>query len=628
MEYFKLLNLEKEPFSNSPDPNCFFKSRQHKDCLQKLELSLRLRRGLNVVIGDVGTGKTTLCRQLLKKFSRDEEIETHLILDPHMADPAAFLKYVAQMFTREPDVGIGSWTEYKEFIKKYLYKKGVDEQRIVVLIIDEGQKIPTHILEILRELLNYETNEYKLLQIVIFAQREFEDVLGVHANFADRINLLHTLGPLGFWDTRLMIDYRLQKAGLEGSVSSMLTLMALVAIFRATGGYPRKIVNLCHRVMLAMIVKNKRKAGWRLVRSCVVRKQAKTAGGWQKLAGALIVILILGGAFLALLAPEKLSTAVNTQNFRKVFRISQASGPTTVPAVAAVPVQTQTQRPVEPARTALPATMSSPKKHDVEQPDSAQVPVRSETPAAVPLDTRETAPVTERLPVGTKAQDTVSPTPPVPETVMAKAHAGEPTGDQAESFDSVATALYKPAQTEKAVAAQLPEAVPASPPQSLGSIYMREYEILSWVMIKVYGEYNNQRRREMAVSNPDIRDLDNIFTGQQVNFPARAYKGLNMPDALSWVRVDRVQSIPAALEIVRRDSTQKAPLRIIPHWHRTRGLLFDVIFWKYYPLQSGAKDFQAQLPEQVRRKSEIVPGWAPDTVFYAHPCPGVDHRLN
>ena len=102
MEYFKLLNLEKEPFSNSPDPDYFFKSRQHKACLQKLELSLRLRRGLNVVIGEVGTGKTTLCRQIIKKFSRDEEVETHLILDPHMADPKAFLPNLARMFEREP----------------------------------------------------------------------------------------------------------------------------------------------------------------------------------------------------------------------------------------------------------------------------------------------------------------------------------------------------------------------------------------------------------------------------------------------------------------------------------------------------------------------------------------------
>ncbi|MBW2200522.1 MAG: transposase, partial [Deltaproteobacteria bacterium] len=68
MDYFKILNLNREPFSNSPDPEYFFQSRQHLGCLQKVELALRLRRGLNVVIGDIGTGKTTLCRQLIRRF--------------------------------------------------------------------------------------------------------------------------------------------------------------------------------------------------------------------------------------------------------------------------------------------------------------------------------------------------------------------------------------------------------------------------------------------------------------------------------------------------------------------------------------------------------------------------------
>ena len=80
MDYFSILHLEKEPFSNSPDPSFFFKSRQHQDCLQKIELALRLKRGLNVVMGDVGTGKTTLCRQLIRRFREDETVETHLIL--------------------------------------------------------------------------------------------------------------------------------------------------------------------------------------------------------------------------------------------------------------------------------------------------------------------------------------------------------------------------------------------------------------------------------------------------------------------------------------------------------------------------------------------------------------------
>ncbi|MGD8975640.1 MAG: hypothetical protein PVJ56_20240, partial [Desulfobacterales bacterium] len=106
MEYFSILNLKKEPFSNSPDPDFFFHSRQHLDCLQKLELSLRLRRGLNVIIGDVGTGKTTMCRQIIRRFATKEDIDTHLILDPHFLNASEFLTTVTKMLLgKKPPVG-------------------------------------------------------------------------------------------------------------------------------------------------------------------------------------------------------------------------------------------------------------------------------------------------------------------------------------------------------------------------------------------------------------------------------------------------------------------------------------------------------------------------------------------
>ncbi|RQD67101.1 MAG: transposase, partial [Desulfonatronovibrio sp. MSAO_Bac4] len=82
MDYFRLLDFYTEPFSNSPDPEFFYGSASHVDCLQKLEISIRLKRGLCVVVGQVGAGKTTLCRRLIRDLKDDPEIDTHLILDP------------------------------------------------------------------------------------------------------------------------------------------------------------------------------------------------------------------------------------------------------------------------------------------------------------------------------------------------------------------------------------------------------------------------------------------------------------------------------------------------------------------------------------------------------------------
>ena len=301
MEYFEILNLKREPFSNSPDPDFFFQSRQQVDCLQKLEIALRLRRGLNVIIGDVGTGKTTLCRQLIRKFSDNTDVETYLILDPHFSNPSDFLLHIAKMLEEDGDLEGLDDSAVKERLKKRLFDKGIDEKKTVILIIDEGQKIPQPCLEILRELLNYETNEYKLLQIVIFAQKEFDSAIEEYANFADRINLYHVLEPLGFKDTLRMIRFRLSQSSEEDRSLSIFTFPALLAVYLATGGYPRKIVNLCHRCMLTIIVQNRSKAGWFLVRSCV-KRVFRSHSGKKKFYTAAVTAAIV--ALILFLAPE------------------------------------------------------------------------------------------------------------------------------------------------------------------------------------------------------------------------------------------------------------------------------------------------------------------------------------
>jgi len=326
MDYFKILDFDKEPFSNSPDPEFFFQSRVHLGCLQKLELSIRLRRGLNVVIGDVGTGKTTLCRELIRRFAADETIETHLILDPNFSAPSEFLSAVAEMFSGYGAEKRPSDWQLKEVIKQYLFRRGVDEKKTVVLIIDEGQKMPGFCLEILREFLNYETNEYKLLQIFIFAQKEFQQTLKDRVNFAYRINLYHCLSPLNFQETRLMIRFRLKQASVGSGNLSLFTYPALWAIYRATGGYPRKIINLCHRIILTLIIQNRSRAGWSVARSCTERIFLEQTKKWQRirigvLTGLLVVAILVG------LGSERLTTLLPWQRDDSKMAFNKGEAP-------------------------------------------------------------------------------------------------------------------------------------------------------------------------------------------------------------------------------------------------------------------------------------------------------------
>ena len=114
-------------------------------------------------------------------------------------------------------------------------------RRRILLIIDEGQKIPEFCLEILREFLNYETNDFKLLQIVIFAQKEFSAKIEARQNFADRINLYHTLNPLNFQETRAMIRYRLDLASNDTVWVARSFLGRPIGLYTGRpGGIPEK----------------------------------------------------------------------------------------------------------------------------------------------------------------------------------------------------------------------------------------------------------------------------------------------------------------------------------------------------------------------------------------------------
>ncbi len=256
MSYYQLLNLKKEPFSSSPDPLFLYHSRECHNFLSKLELTIRLRRGLNVLVGDIGTGKTTIGRSLLKLFEGEKEnFLFHLILDPSFESGMEFLAFLLYTFSI-PVPAESSPVAYKNAIQNFLFDKGVKENKTIVLIIDEAQKLVPTSMEILRELLNFETNEYKLLQLVLLGQMELMEKIRQQPNLMDRINACFILHPMNRSETEAMINHRLAIAGLQ-ALPKLFTRGALDAIYRATRGYPRKIVFLCHHALIRMLIQKK-----------------------------------------------------------------------------------------------------------------------------------------------------------------------------------------------------------------------------------------------------------------------------------------------------------------------------------------------------------------------------------
>ena len=254
MNLFDSIGLSADPFSTSPNVDLFYPAVEHRQCLEGLELAIRMRRGLSVVRGGIGVGKTTISRKLIQNFKDEsDDFDFYLILDPKFESEIILLKHIIELFGVNDSAE--SVQECRNIIENHLLKVGLEQGKTLVLIIDEGQNLPGEMLDVFRTLLNFETDDFKLLQLIIFGQPEMGTMIHKYPNFEDRISFDFEIGPISIDDMRGMIDHRLEVTG--GDPGSWFEEKALVKIHKNTQGYPRKVTQLCHQVLLTMISEEK-----------------------------------------------------------------------------------------------------------------------------------------------------------------------------------------------------------------------------------------------------------------------------------------------------------------------------------------------------------------------------------
>lgn len=279
MSYYKILGFEKEPFSTSPDPEFFYLSKEHERALINTLIELRLKRGLSVILGDVGTGKTSLSRKLIQELKNRDDFIFDIILDPSYENDHFFLTSLVRGFDLElTTYPQPSLLDLREHIERFLFQKGVTENKTIALIIDEAQKLSSSSLEILRVLLNYETNEYKLLQLVLLGQLELHTkIMHIH-NFFDRISFKYTLNPFDFSETKEMIEFRIRQAGYKAHFRIFMD-EAIQLIHKYSQGYPRQITMLCHKALKCLVLKNKLVVDAEIVEE-IINEEMKM--GWHR----------------------------------------------------------------------------------------------------------------------------------------------------------------------------------------------------------------------------------------------------------------------------------------------------------------------------------------------------------
>jgi general secretion pathway protein A len=265
--YEAFYGFREKPFNLTPDPKYLYLSEEHGEAFAHLEFGLKQRGGFVVITGEVGTGKTTLCRYFLERL--DENTISAFILYPALS-AVELLQSICE------DLGIRSQgttgKEWVDILHRFLLESR-EAGKNIVLVIDESQNLDPEVLEQIRLISNLETTTEKLIQIVLIGQSELNDLLSQTGlrQLAQRVTARYHLQPLNRKETISYLRHRLEVAGGAGKVS--FTARALRAIHRFSKGTPRLINLICDRTLLAGFV-----AGRREVDAKIVGRAAKELG--------------------------------------------------------------------------------------------------------------------------------------------------------------------------------------------------------------------------------------------------------------------------------------------------------------------------------------------------------------
>jgi len=263
--YEQFFGLREKPFSLTPDTDFFYRYSGHQEALNVLLVALRNGEGFVRIIGEVGTGKTLLCRHLLKLLQND-------CATVYLPNPLLTTHELYQAIASELQLPIPDGATVQQLCQRILEEliRLRDEDRPLVVLIDEAQAMPHRSLEALRLLSNLETEKEKLLHIFFFAQPEFEQRLAQPElrQLCQRISYSYRLPTLQQQELAGYLDHRLKIAGFQGG--QLFHPGAIKMIYAASQGIPRLINLLAHKSLLAAYGKGVRQIDRELARRAIV----------------------------------------------------------------------------------------------------------------------------------------------------------------------------------------------------------------------------------------------------------------------------------------------------------------------------------------------------------------------
>ena len=311
--YHDFFGIDENPFSNTPDPKYLFMSPRHKEALAHLIYGVEGDSGFVLLTGEVGTGKTTLCRYLSENLP--DNVEMALCINPRLSE-AELLASICDDFGIHTEGSMSSVKNLTDSINAYLLDLYARGGR-AVLIIDEAQNLQFEMLEQVRLLTNLETSHNKLLQIILIGQTELKDYLEQPRlrQLSQRITARYHLDPMNVHESRDYVAHRIHVSGLDQNVFKS---GAITEICTQSRGIPRLINSISERCLLGAYANEQESVNRNLAREAAEEVLGKATPSPKP---ALLVVL----AALLVSAMGLIFIAVNPLGFTLPSQVSQST---------------------------------------------------------------------------------------------------------------------------------------------------------------------------------------------------------------------------------------------------------------------------------------------------------------
>lgn len=555
---YKALNLNRDPFSTAPDPEFLYQSRQHFGTLQLLESSIRKEEGMCAVLGDAGTGKTTICRQLYRKVAFEKNVTSKILYAHYYENSDVLLAEIAELFDfhglHRPD------SLYELLVNQFRAN-----QKTIALIIDNGQLIPEFCLNVLNRLSDLDCDGRRFFQVIVFASKDLSLNIEANPDFESRIVHYRTLGPFNFRDTRQMIIHRLKMAGHlpglnnQSKRRSFFSFPAMLAIYLATEGYPRKIVMLCHRCLVSMMLKRSLKAGWFLVRASAKRVIGQRRFAPEALisAGMIVVPLAFVGILLLALTKNDLTRMIRSPDTQVRSEITETTND--MRSVSEIKTPRNQDGYIAPETYVSDSVTSSPERLMIEETKT---------------DKNEPAIVTDNEPLDTEEL-------------------------KAEN-DSV-------------------QAEPVTVPEIIGTVTVRRADTLLVMLERVYGHSRGRFRESVVKANTHIANINALEIGDRIHFPPIKVTFAAPEKPHYWIRVAALNDLDSAVSFFRRWKSDSHRIKIIPYFSEADGMHFDVILRESFTDKATAIQLTESDDYLAGTETEVVSLLFTRTTYYANP---------